>query len=217
MKRFAFLLSLLGAGVLTIGCSSHSPSLASHDPFKTDGDPFQAAAGMSPQSVAPDENLAARPVSPGYVAMNGTTNTSAPGWSTTRSAPPSGTGLTARPQQTAALTQDKVHLTFRAASSLPESQTKVVTQPSAPELTHAIPAIGNSSSRETVAGDPFQETAVRNADFIETEESNVTQLGAEQTRDSSPATLEMPVFAEGEHPFEQGTHGPSESTEWWVQ
>lgn len=87
-----------------------------------------------------------------------------------------------------------------------------------------MPAIGESASRETEPGDPFEEGTVKTADFIETEKSAITQLGAEQPSNSSPATLEMPVFADEpvsadeENPFGKASSQPAEEEpEWWNQ
>lgn len=233
MKQFTGLLFLASTSVIAIGCASDSqvltvrnPFKSDNDPFQTEGDPFQAAAKLQ-NGAQSQPQPAAHTSAPGYAAINGASSTavpggSMPGWSSTRHAPPAGAGA-ARPQQpwqTAAVPQQNVQLTFRAASSLPESQTEVVNAAATPEAAAGIPAIGNSLSRAADAGDPFQQGNVTTADFIETEESPITQLGAEQPSHASPATLEMPVFAKedaGGDPFNETPSQPAASPEWWDQ
>lgn len=223
MKQFTGLLLFVSTSVITAGCSSPTASLTGRDPFKTNGDPFQAAAAMSQGETHPQTEVPARPSAPGYAVVNGAASRgSAPGWSTTRHAPPMGSfsGAPQQPPQTAAVSQNNVQMTFRAATSLPESQTQVVNSPAVPEQQAGIPAIGDSASREPVSDDPFEQGGVTNADFMVTEEENITQLGAERPVQASPATLEMPVFTddpEQEDPFNASPTPPAKAPEWWQQ
>lgn len=224
MSRFAFLLSLAGACLMTVGCSSRSLSLTGDDPFQTDGDPFQAAAAMSSQEAS-TQTASKPPTTPGYALMNDPSRVasaggSRPGWSTTRYAPPmSANAAMPPPRQIADRSQDHLQLTFRASTSEPESTTEVVKAAAMPSQATAIPAIGSSESNERLMDDPFQEGSVKNADFTGNETSSITQLGAEQTSQASPATLEMPVFADDEDPFRQPapTRTPTSNDEWWNQ
>jgi len=225
MKQFIFLVSTC---VMTIGCVSESQVLTVKNPFKTtanqaqtNGDPFQAAAAMPQQRPLPQTDVPVRRA--GYAAVMNNASYPAnpqvpgkarPGWSTTRYAP-------ALTPQGGSVPQDNVQLTFRAASSLPESQTRVVSAAAAPEQTTDIPGIGNSVSRQSAGEDPFLQGNVTNADFTETDETNITQLGAVQPSQASPATLEQPVFIEDDEqgdPFSKAPSQPAkESNEWWQQ
>lgn len=232
MKQSRALLLLVGTSVMTIGCVSESqvltvknPFKSNDDPFQTEGDPFQAAAAMSQQGAGPQPEERSSP-GPGFAVVGASQSAapggSQPGWSTTRhaAAKVGSASMPEQPRQTAAVPQDNAHLTFRAASSLPESQTEVVSSAATPDRETSIPAIGNSASREPVAGDPFQQGSVTTADFIETEESPITQLGAEQPSQGTPATLEMPVFAEESEekdPMGKAASQPAEEPEWWNQ
>jgi hypothetical protein len=159
--------------------------------------------------------------------VNGASNSAVPrgsqaGWNTTRHASPTADSATPQqPWQTTAVPQDNVQLSFRVATPLPESQTEVVNSATTPENETNIPAIGNSVSRETVSDDPFEQGSVTTAEFIETDDdSTITQLGAERRSPASPATLELPVFAEGreeETPVGQASSQPADEPEWWDQ
>lgn len=225
MKRFIILLSLTGSCLMTIGCSTRSLSLSNNDPFQTEGDPFEVAAAMSAQQGTSQQTASQpRTSTPGYAAMNNgarmASGGSKPGWSSTRDAAPTGipAATPQQPWQTAVAPQDNIQMTFRAATSVPESQTQVVSSADTPEPATGIPQVGASASRAMPTDDPFQAGGVQNADFTDGQKSTITQLTAKQPSQLSPAKLEMPVFTDEEDPFSQATPQPAQTKdEWWSQ
>ncbi|GEM_PF-1742191 len=171
-----FLLAVI-AGMMTVGCAKHSGSIVSNDPFATDGDPFQAVANHSKESQK--TYTAKTPVS-----------SQTPGWSRTQ------------PMHTQSSTQQpagmaNTSLRFQTSAPMPEiTAEKPITRKPMP-----IPP------RQTVEATP--DSGIQHAQYFngQSQPSGVTPASFENAMpvirprnappiEQSPATLEMPVFAD---------------------
>ncbi|MBD3674714.1 MAG: hypothetical protein HUJ26_14425 [Planctomycetaceae bacterium] len=217
MYRSILFLTIACVLYSSVGCAKHTGSVVSSDPFEMEGDPFQAAEQEMSSPPPSEESM--------YAAK-----TSAPmpqhptQWSRSE---PEATQMSS--SNSAGFASTGTRMRFQASAPMPEilAEKPIARKPMVP------PVNASTSMAPTQRESPV--STIQSAEFVTNAnaDSGVTPAGFERSQPEprsmpkfeaapgeSPASLEMPVFAEDENSTSTTTDSftsQATSDEWWKQ